>query len=253
MIKRQSLIILLSCALAFFFNACSHWTPAGPIVYLPERHGDPTDHARQQAALHRLIPAKPLIGMEMFTRDQQNHLNAWQQGRIGLDRLFARTNFNAAWQTFGLGYRQILTIAEQNEIPVLALNAPRSVTSPVARGQEVPSELRHYLRHGFRKPPGGFQNFATLLPAEHMGQEALRRYYEAMFIWDATMARALIDSAWRGPTLVLLGRGHASPKFGVPALVHRAKPRRPQWVWDESGFRRISDRFTGTNRAPHRR
>ncbi len=196
--------------------------PRARVIYIPEKHGDPSDHQLQEIirSLHRRRESVT-VGMEMIDVTQQADLDQYLKGAISWSQFSRRTGFDRGWAKTSPAYKRILTWCRRNDIPVIGLNSPPPVTRKIARNQKLtPAEA--LLIPSFPEPPGGFEKFKAAM-AGHPGTGSLRRYYEAQRAWDTTMAGRILAwlSANPGTLVVLLGRFHADPQTGVPWYVAR--------------------------------
>ena len=193
------------------------------IVYIGEEHGEVSHHQFQEEvirSLHR--QGKPVtIGMEMIDVTQQAALDDYLDKRISWKEFARRTAFDRGWGRTSPAYARILSWCRRKEVPVIALNAPQTVTRKLARNETLTAEEKRLVPN-FPEPPGGFKQFRAAM-AGHGSAGSLRRYYEAQRAWDQTMAGRIL--AWlpnhSGTLVVLLGRFHADPQTGVPWYVAR--------------------------------
>jgi uncharacterized iron-regulated protein len=193
------------------------------IAYIAEKHDDASHHRFEEKlirSLHR--QGKPVtIGMEMVDVTQQAALNEYLEKKIFWSEFSRRTAFDRGWGKTSPAYRRILSWCRRNKVPVIALNAPQTVTRKLARGASLSGEERQFLPT-CAEPPGGFEQFRGAM-AGHGNGGSLRRYYEAQRTWDETMAGRILS--WlpdhSGTLVVLLGRFHADPRTGVPWYVAR--------------------------------
>jgi len=194
-------------------------------VYLPERHDSDADHRFQLEVLKTMAAAgEPFaVGMEMFDVTQQPELDQWFRGEISTSELVRVTGFEKGWGKQSPWYRRILDWCRSNGIAVIALNAPRTITRAVARGETLPADAQRYLPDGFHRPAGGFAKFQSMFPGAAHGGD-LGKFYRAQLTWDATMARRVAgfleeNPGWR--LAVLAGRGHVGQDFGIPFFVEQ--------------------------------
>jgi uncharacterized iron-regulated protein len=111
--------------------------------------------------------------------------------------------------------------ARNEEIKMLGLNIPRSITNKVLRNgfKALPEEERQML--------GNVQCVVTPAYSEYIRQamggygghgEQYLHFCEAQLLWDTMMARNLVEFLQKNPeyrVVVLAGSGHAW-KFGIP-------------------------------------
>ncbi len=193
------------------------------IIYIAEKHDEAFHHQFQEEiirSLHR--QGKPVtVGMEMVDLTQQAALDDYLDKRISWNEFVRRTAFDRGWGRTSPAYARILSWCRRNEVPVIALNAPQTVTRKLARNEPLTAEEKR-LVPTYPEPPGGFKQFQTAM-AGHANAGSLGRYYEAQRAWDQTMAGRIL--AWlpnhSGTLVVLLGRFHADPWTGVPWYVAR--------------------------------
>ena len=157
----------------------------------------------------------------MIDLTQQAALDDYLGRRISWNEFALRTAFDRGWGRTSPAYARILSWCRRNQVPVLALNVPQTVTRKLARNEPLTAEEKQ-LVPTYPEPPGGFKQFQTAM-AGHGSAGSLRRYYEAQRAWDQTMAGRIL--AWlpnhSGTLVVLLGRFHADPRTGVPWYVAR--------------------------------
>jgi len=195
------------------------------IIYLPEVHDNDAHHRLQQRVITGLHDrAEPLVvAMEMFNLDQQSELDRWQSGRQSLETLFETINWQASWGEYSDGYETILRACKTWGIPVVAMNAPKSVVRAVSANQPIAAEDRQYLPDQFQTPAGGLAFFKTQMKRHPgMTNASWDRYYAVQALWEQTMATTILALLKENPdrkVVVMLGRGHSDPRFGVPFYV----------------------------------
>ncbi|BBC39616.1 hypothetical protein PDPE_1-00456 [Photobacterium damselae subsp. piscicida] len=96
------------------------------VVLVGEWHGHPAAHLLQAQLLAALYQqnADLTLSMEQFTRDKQGVLNDYLAGKIGESTLTKAAN---AWPNYTSDYRPLVEFAKQNQLDVLAANAPKSI------------------------------------------------------------------------------------------------------------------------------
>ena len=70
----------------------------------------------------------------MFDTTQQSALDAWASHAISFKEMISRTDFQKHWGIYSPVYEEILQIARNASVPILALNAPPELTRKIARG-----------------------------------------------------------------------------------------------------------------------
>ena len=190
------------------------------VIFLGEFH----DHAGHHRAQLTIIDAldddeRPLaIGLEMFRKDSQETLNRWTANDLPfLEFLSVYEDNWSMWEV----YREIFMHARNEEVKMLGLNIPRSITNKVLLNgfKALPEEERQML--------GNVQCVVTPVYGDYIRQamggygghgDQYLHFCEAQMLWDTMMARNLVDFLQENPeyrVVVLAGSGHAW-KFGIP-------------------------------------
>jgi len=190
------------------------------VIFLGEFH----DHVGHHRAQLTIIDAldddeRPLaIGLEMFRKDSQETLDRWTANDLPFLKFLSVYNDNwSMWEE----YREIFMHARNEEVKMLGLNIPRSITSKVLRNgfKALPEEERQML--------GNVQCVVTPVYSDYIRQamggygghgEQYLHFCEAQLLWDTMMARNLVEFLQKNPdyrVVVLAGSGHAW-KFGIP-------------------------------------
>lgn len=203
------------------------------VVYLGEIHDSVEDHAAELAILKGLeerFPNGVALGLEMLSRPDQESLDAYLRGAME-EKEFIEV-WEGSWgaNTFAY-YREILHLAREKKIPVLALNA-----SP---------ELREAVRE--KGLDGLDPEDAERLPEVDLEDPFHRAFLEAMFaghepreggteamqqvqlLWDETMAQTAADYLASGEgsgkrLVIIAGGNHVRYGFGIPRRLFRRVP-----------------------------
>lgn len=196
------------------------------IVYVAESHDNPWHHRVQLSVIEAMYQENPdlAIGLEMFTRPCQLTLDRYVAGLLTEEEFIEEVNWKEVWGfPYGL-YRPIFEFARRNRVPLVALNAPRDLVRKVGKHglqglteeesasiPEVDTSVKKHRDH-FRK---AMERLAG------MGHGASENSYQAMCVWDETMADSVVRyfRAEDRPTLrmaVLAGSGHIEERVGIP-------------------------------------
>ena len=194
------------------------------VIYVGETHDDALDHQYELELVRGLLKRKTkfAIGWEMFDTTQQSAIDAWASRVISFKEMISKTDFQKHWGIYSPVYEEILQIAGNANIPILALNAPPGLTRKIARGEPLTAQERAMIPTGFVATEGGYKNFVAMM-GNHPGlnKRDLRRFFAAQNAWDQTMASRILDFERRNPgvqLLVLTGRGHVSGGYGDSVL-----------------------------------
>jgi len=195
------------------------------VVYVGERHDQPSDHAVQYAILRRLHRDEPslAIGMEMFQIPFQKVLDKWSAGLIDETVLRRDTEYDKRWGFDFSMYRPILEYARNQGIEVVALSVAGEVAYAVAKhglDSLSPEQAKALPELDLSNEQHRALFDAEFDPAEHAVEGAVDRYYQAQVLWDETMGARVAETLDRpdGPAkmLVFAGRVHVEQGLGVP-------------------------------------
>ena len=203
------------------------------VVYLGESHDSAADHAAQLEIIQQLYAENPnlAIGMEMFQRPFQPVIDRYLAGDISEAELVTQTEYEERWGFPWEFYAPILRFAQENQIPVLALNAPKEITRQVAR-----EGLESLEGDDFRYIPPleaidtvsneNYREFVASAFGAHgnHGSFNFENFFAAQVLWDETMAETLAEFKQSYPDrqiIVLAGTGHVIYGYGIPDRVER--------------------------------
>src|SRR5690606_19169315 len=104
------------------------------LVCIGETHNSEMHHRVQLQVVKGLfaLDHRLGVGMEMFQRPYQSHLDDFLAGRIGEKEMLEKTEYAKRWGYDWDLYRPIVDFCKRNDIPVAALNAPRELTRRVS-------------------------------------------------------------------------------------------------------------------------
>jgi len=202
------------------------------VVYLGERHDSAADHAAQLTIIEGLYAENPdmAIALEMFQRPFQPAIDRYLAGEISEEELVAQTEYLERWGFPWEFYAPFLRFAQENDLPVLALNAPAEITRQIAR-----EGLDSLEGDDFRYIPplaevdtsnADYRAFVAEAFGAHgaHGNLDLDNFFAAQVMWDETMAMTIADfKAANADTqvVVLAGNGHVIYGHGIPDRVQR--------------------------------
>lgn len=201
------------------------------VVYLGETHTSIEDHRIQlkiAEALHRTSPHL-MLALEMFPRESQNILNLYSQGQLSEEEFLKQVEWEKVWGFPFPLYRPILSWAAEKKVPLIGLNASQDVVKAISRRGLTalsPSD-RARVAEDFNLSDAEHRRYVEEQYAQHMKGDIrdVNTFYEAQLAWEETMAETLARIlAQRGKDAriaVLIGRGHAIHRFGVPLRAAR--------------------------------
>lgn len=204
----------------------------GQIVVMGENHGLKTAQQAQVELLKALRTQglQVSVGMEFFYYPDQDKVHEFRRG------LLAEADFLAAIQwgspSFDFYREQVLFPRyEQGELTV-ALNAPRSLTSRVAKvGMTgLTAEEQALLPPDFQLGRESYKKrFLAMMP--HLPDAAAgERYFAAQSVWDDTMAWKATEFIVQNPDQVLVivvGDFHAQYFGGLPDRIQARHGQKP--------------------------
>ncbi|MEC6822436.1 ChaN family lipoprotein [Photobacterium piscicola] len=201
------------------------------IILVGEWHSHPAAHLLQAQLLIALYQQNPKItlSMEQFTRDKQLILNDYLAGNIGEKTLIKEAN---AWPNYDSDYRPLVEFAKQNNVDVIAANAPKSIVRCVGRqGPEylnkLPPNERLWAARSLTLATDAYQQ--TFIASMHHGDEAqTKRQFAAQTTWDDTMAESMVDYLKQHPQQQIIhiaGRFHTAEGLGTASRIQARNPK----------------------------
>ncbi|MBT9313853.1 ChaN family lipoprotein [Leptothoe spongobia TAU-MAC 1115] len=204
------------------------------VIYLGETHTDAADHMAQLEIITAMHQARGdiAIGLEMFQRPFQSVLDQYIAGEITEADLVEQSEYETRWGFAWELYAPIMRYAQNNQIPLIALNTPREITKKVARQglASLTGDDWQYI------PPideidTSDENYQAMLAqvfGHHGGHgnsgPSFENFFAAQVLWDETMAASVADYVIAAPdtqVIVLAGEGHIVFDFGIPSRVER--------------------------------
>jgi len=190
------------------------------VIFLGEFH-DHVGHHRAQLTIIDALDEdeRPLaIGLEMFRKDSQETLDRWTANDLPFLKFLSVYKDNwSMWEE----YREIFMHARNEEVKMLGLNIPRSITSKVLRNgfKALPEEERQMLGNVQCVVTPAYSDYIRQAMGGYGGHgDQYLHFCEAQMLWDTMMARNLVEFLEKNPeyrVVVLAGSGHAW-KFGIP-------------------------------------
>lgn len=205
------------------------------VVYIGETHDNPASHRLELQTLQGLEerhPGKVALGMEMFTRSQQPVLDRWVKGELDEKGFLKASRWFDNWKMDFAHYRDLLVFARDRRIPIIALNAEKSLVQAVRSKPlaELSPEEKAQMPAFFDLTDPYQRGMAQGIFSGHShGQMHVEGFLRAQTLWDETMAEsaagylASADGKDRH-LLVIAGGNHVSYGFGIPRRVFRRLP-----------------------------
>jgi len=210
------------------------------VVVVGEHHGHHGSHllqARLQQALFHNNP-KQLLAMEQFNLDHQPALDDYLSGQTGEAEMIEDTR---AWDNYRASYRPLVEFAKDNQIPVIAANAPANTVRCVGRkGSDYletlpPSARRQLPESPFLDTPAYKDNFVAAIRGSHGTSDTddelsdrMLNAYRAQLLRDNTMAHRILQARAEHPGHQLLhvtGTFHSEGRLGMVAALEARAPK----------------------------
>lgn len=204
------------------------------IVYVGETHDNPASHRLELETLKAMeerYPGHAALGMEMFVRSQQPVLDRWVAGELSEKAFLKESRWFENWKMdFGY-YRDILLYAKEKRIPIVALNAEKSMVQAVGRKkpEELTPEEKAQLPEMDLSDPYQRAQTESIFEGHSHGKAQGEGFLRVQTLWDETMAesaaRFLASPQGKNRRLVVVaGANHVSYGFGIPRRVFRRVP-----------------------------
>jgi uncharacterized iron-regulated protein len=199
------------------------------IIFVGELHDNMAHHQLQLDLIKAFKSSgvKFTIGLEMFRAESQPVLDLWSTG--GLELFLFKDIYSENWTIPWEAYDSILLYARNNNIPLVAMNAPKSIMQKVYRqgfsslSKDEKDLLPADIGCSVDRP---YMDFIRRNYVWHSDDESSFRYFcEAQLLRNKMMAINLLRYLIKHPDekiLVLTGVGHAMRR-GVPDEVTNIK------------------------------
>lgn len=201
------------------------------VLFFGEEHNDSTGHYLEYILFKKLAekyPGRTALSMEMFETDCQNVLNEYLAGFIREKNFITEAR---AWHNYK-DYRPLIEFARENNIPVVAANAPGRYTNMVNR-LGINSLLQLNATGKSYLPPlpvdtatGAYYDKFVQIMGGHGGMPGMQMY-QAQNLWDATMGWSIARfyKAHKGYKIMQLNGGfHSEEKLGAVAQLKKYAP-----------------------------
>ena len=200
------------------------------VVFVGETHDRYDHHLNQLEIIRRLHQLDPnlVIGVEYFEQRFQPQVDDYIAGRIPEGQFLRATDY---FQTWGYDYRlyaPIFRFAQEQRIPVRALNVPGSLPSAVAKvgiaglseqqRASLPPDMQPADEDYKARLRAAFEEHRSAAP------DAFAHFVEAQLVWDEGMAASAAAYLNANPgrrMVILAGAGHIAFGSGIPSRLER--------------------------------
>jgi uncharacterized iron-regulated protein len=204
------------------------------ITYVGETHDNPASHRLELHVLQALAeryPGRMALGMEMFVRSQQPILDRWVAGKLDEKAFLKESRWFENWNMDFAYYRALLNFARERHIPVIALDAGKSLVKAVRNKplEQLGATERAQLPELDFADPYHLGLVEAIFGDNSHARLQIDGFVRAQVVRDETMAesaaRYLASPAGQDKhLLVVAGGDHIRNGFGIPRRVFRRFP-----------------------------
>ena len=203
------------------------------VIFVGETHDNPASHRLQEDILRSLQQQNPgniTLAMEMFSPAQQPVLDLWIDGKLSEKEFLLQVDWYHNWQMNFAFYRPLLNFCREQKIPLLAINAEKSLKKKVALTPltELSMEEQQQLPDMSHSDPYQEAMVQAFFSDHKMGQTMLDGFQRVQTLWDETMAQNLAGylnhQGKNHQVLVIAGGNHVRYGFGIPRRLFRRIP-----------------------------
>lgn len=200
------------------------------VVLVGEWHGHPAAHLLQAQLFAALYAQNPnmALSMEQFTRDKQHVVNQYLASEIGEKTLIKEGN---AWPNYSSDYRPLVEFAKQNQLDVIAANAPKPIVRCIGKQgpgylDRLPAVERKWVAESLTLDNDAYhEKFNASM--HHGDEEKTKRQFAAQTAWDDTMAESMVNYLALNPSKQIIhtaGLFHVAEGLGTAARIKARNP-----------------------------
>lgn len=199
------------------------------IILFGEFHTHPAIHLAQLRLLEALYLQNNQLSlsMEQFDRSQQHLLDQYLEGDIGEQWLIKQSQ---AWDNYRSDYRPLVEFAKQQQLPIIAANAPRKhIRCLGQQGLDYLTQLpiieRQQLAETLTVDDPAYKQ-RLFGNAHHGDAEQSQNHFIAMLGWDDTMAESIAQHSKSRHRQVMhtVGNFHIEQRQGTYSRVQQRLP-----------------------------
>ena len=203
------------------------------LISVGETHTNYGHHLNQLEIIRRIHAEFPgiAIGMEMFQQPYQSQLDAFIRGELNERQLIEESGWYKRWGYDYRLYRPVLDFAQENHIPVVALNISTEIKERVSEVglKGLSEEERQQIPTQIDRSDQAYEQRLREMFDQHpqLNKKDFDRFVDVQLLWDESMASQA--AAWLqahpGKKMILLaGSGHLIFGSGIPSRVTRRTP-----------------------------
>lgn len=179
---------------------------AADCVFLGETHIDEVTHRVEDAVYAGLLQrhdGNVVLAMEMFTRDQQEHLEQYTRGEIDEATFLAAVR---AWGNYRTGYRPMIERARGGQHKVVGANLPRAIQRKLGFGgkeayEQLGADEKALLPAELHANTDAYWERFERAVRGHAGMsgEGEARLYSVQSLWDNCMGWSCVRALEEHP------------------------------------------------------
>ena len=207
------------------------------VVFLGENHDDATAHYLQSEIFRKTFESygknrKVALSMEMFERDVQIVLNEYLKDLITEKKFL---DDSRPWNNYKNDYRPLVEYAKQNQLDVIAANAPRRYVNMVSRnGREALNQLSPEAKKWLAPLPYAkssdayAKKFTDLMGGMPGNTQTVSKILESQTLWDTTMAFSIAEYLKSNKNALIVhlnGSFHTESRLGTAEQLLKFNPK----------------------------
>jgi uncharacterized iron-regulated protein len=196
-------------------------------VFFGESHDDATAHYLQLEILNKVFEKyakskRVVLSLEMFERDVQTVVDEYLKDLITEKKFLDDTR---PWNNYKTDYRPLIEFAKQNNLAVIAANAPRRYVNMVSRnGREALNQLSPEAKKWlapipYASPSDAYaKKFNALMGNTGSVNHGVSKILDSQTLWDATMAFSISEHLKKEKNALILhlnGSFHTESRLGT--------------------------------------
>ncbi|MCG9579248.1 ChaN family lipoprotein [Vibrio tubiashii] len=200
------------------------------VILVGEWHTHAGIHRFQVDLLKQLVNHSKdvALSMEQFSRDKQSVVDSYLASEIGEQVLIKQ---GAAWPNYESDYRPLVEFAKENQLDVIAANAPKPIVRCIGRQgvgylDKLTSSERQQLAATIDTSNSAYKE--KFMASMHHGKpEQTERQFAAQVTWDETMAESIVNYLASNPSkqvIHIAGKFHSEQGFGTQASIIKRNP-----------------------------
>ncbi|MEF3020471.1 ChaN family lipoprotein [Vibrio mimicus] len=200
------------------------------VILIGEWHTHAGIHRFQTDLLKQMVEnGHPMaLSMEQFARDAQPVLDEYLAGEIGEQYLIQKAN---AWPNYESDYRPLVEFAKDQQLPIIAANAPKPIVRCIGRVgidyiERLTPDQRQWIAAEINTQDSPYKS--TFMASMHHGNPAQNEnQFAAQITWDETMAESIVHYLRTNPerkVLHIAGMFHTQQGLGTAASILRRNP-----------------------------